>query len=78
MNDTVVVGYDRSRHRQVEVLQHVAAGSPGALSVEAAGLCDVAVLGARRLPGGRRLAVGPLAQTMLRYADCAVALVPYD
>ena len=67
------------RHPHVEPFSHVAAKSPGAVLVQAAGLCDVVVLGARRLGGERhRLAVGPVAQTLLHHAGCAVALVPYD
>jgi nucleotide-binding universal stress UspA family protein len=72
------VGAVAPRHPDVEPFLHVAAGSPGAVVVQAAGLCDVAVVGARRLAGERRrLAVGPLAQTLLRHADCAITLVPY-
>jgi nucleotide-binding universal stress UspA family protein len=68
----------RARCPGIEPFAHVAAAAPGAAMVRAAALCDVAVLGARRLADERhRLAVGPLARTMLHHADCPVALVPY-
>jgi nucleotide-binding universal stress UspA family protein len=61
----------------VQVFQQVAAGSAGALLVAVAGHAGLLVTGARRHGEGEHgMVIGPVTQTLLRHAECPVAVVP--
>jgi nucleotide-binding universal stress UspA family protein len=69
-------------HRQwsdVQVFQQVATGSAAALLVAVASHAGLLVTGARRHGEGEHgMIVGPVMQTLLRHAECPVAVVPVD
>jgi nucleotide-binding universal stress UspA family protein len=61
----------------VEVFQQVATGSAPALLVAVSGHSGLLVTGARRHGEGEHgMVVGPVTQTLLRHAECPVAVVP--
>jgi nucleotide-binding universal stress UspA family protein len=61
----------------VEVFQQVANGSGAALLVAVAGHAGTTVAGARRHGEGEHgMVIGPVTQTLLRHAECPVAVVP--
>jgi nucleotide-binding universal stress UspA family protein len=65
------------RHADVQSFHQVATGSAARLLVEATERADLLVTGARRHGEGRHgVQLGPVTQTLLRHAQCPVAVVP--
>ncbi|NUP51715.1 MAG: universal stress protein [Catenulispora sp.] len=67
----------QKRFPEVEVFRQVATGSAATVLVEAAHRADLLVTGARRHGDGQHgMQIGPVTHTLLRHADCPVAVVP--
>lgn len=67
----------KEQNLQVHAEHQLADGDPTTVLVSASTYADLVVVGARRRDGqGVRL--GPIAHTLLRHADCPVAVVPHD
>jgi nucleotide-binding universal stress UspA family protein len=65
------------RHPEVQAFHQIATGSASHLLVEASQHADLLVTGARRHGEGRHgMQLGPVTQTLLRHAECPVAVVP--
>jgi len=65
----------RDKYPDVVAEHELSGGDPATVLVDATAHADLIVVGARRRGGGVRL--GPIAHTLLRHADCSVAVVPY-
>ena len=67
----------QNRYPDVRAFRQVATGSASALLVEAAKRADLLVTGARRHGDGQHgMQIGPVTHTLLRHAECPVAVVP--
>jgi nucleotide-binding universal stress UspA family protein len=67
----------QNRFPEVQVFRQVATGSAGTVLVEAARRAGLLVTGARRHGDGHHgMQIGPVTHTLLRHADCPVAVVP--
>lgn len=66
----------RDKYPQVEAEHELAEGDPATVLLTACAHADLVVAGARRR-GDRGVRLGPIDHTLLRHADCPVAVVPH-
>lgn len=67
----------QNRFPDVQVFRQVATGSAATVLIEAAHRAGLLVTGARRHGDGQHgMQIGPVTHTLLRHADCPVAVVP--
>ena len=70
-----LVDAEAKEHPEVSVVRHVLSGTPRAALLSAAADAQMLVVGARGRGGFDEMSLGSIAQAVLQYAPCPVAVV---